>query len=118
MEKIAALIPNGTKEKIQENIKFSKYIWKQVYKSKEDGKLIVDNTPMLNMTDKHIINAIHKCQREMVELHKLMNGWEDILSKLEEVAEIKDIKLEDIENDPDAYIKIRRNHKPYKVVSQ
>lgn len=72
----------------------NEYVWKQTYLDKTSRKLVTENLNMLTMSEEHIKKAYNKCQSKVNELQKLMDGWIDLMDKIENVCENKNIQLE------------------------
>lgn len=68
-------------------------VWLQKF-----GKNTV-STKMSEMSNKHLQNAYYSVQHKMEEHYKKMNVLEDLLQKIESVAEVRNLTLRDIDGD-------------------
>jgi len=75
-----------------------KLIWKQTYREKS-GKLVIQEINMEEMSEEHLQKALYKCELKLFELQEQMNGWTDLLFKIEKVAVGKNYQLEDVNVD-------------------
>ena len=81
---------SSLKEKL---VKAEETVWLQKF-----GKNTV-STKMSEMSNKHLQNAYYSVQHKMEEHYKKMNVLEDLLQKIEKVAEVRNLTLRDIDGD-------------------
>jgi uncharacterized membrane protein (DUF2068 family) len=73
-------------------LKKNSYIWRQTHLD-ENGNLQSTNINMEDMTTEHLIKASIKCQKKLIELNRQAAGWNDLLEKLNQIADNKGIEL-------------------------